>query len=72
MSYHSSQKVKLLYYIEWSHSDLFQAFVSCHFDDYDLQIMKTANPALEHFMPPSADKLYGGAAFMFQQDLAPA
>ncbi len=27
---------------------------------------------LEHFMLPSADKLYGDADFMFQQDLAPA
>ncbi len=28
--------------------------------------------ALEHFMLPSADKLYGDANFIFQQDLAPA
>ncbi len=27
---------------------------------------------LEHFMLPSADKLYGDAGFLFQQDLAPA
>ncbi len=27
---------------------------------------------LEHFMLPSADKLYGDAEFIFQQDLAPA
>ncbi len=27
---------------------------------------------LEHFMLPSADKLYGDAGFIFQQDLAPA
>ncbi len=27
---------------------------------------------LEHFMRPSADKLYGDADFIFQQDLAPA
>ncbi len=27
---------------------------------------------LEHFMLPSADKLYGAADFIFQQDLAPA
>ncbi len=27
---------------------------------------------LEDFMPPSADKLYGDADFIFQQDLAPA
>ncbi len=27
---------------------------------------------LEHFMRPSADKLYGEADFIFQQDLAPA
>ncbi len=27
---------------------------------------------LEHFMLASADKLYGDADFMFQQDLAPA
>ncbi len=26
---------------------------------------------LEHFMRPSADKLYGDADFIFQQDLAP-
>ncbi len=26
---------------------------------------------LEHFMLPSADKLYGDAAFIFQQDLSP-
>ncbi len=26
---------------------------------------------LEHFMLPSADKLYGDAGFIFQQDLAP-
>ncbi len=26
---------------------------------------------LEHFMPSSADKLYGDADFIFQQDLAP-
>ncbi len=28
--------------------------------------------SLEHFMHPSADKLYGDADFIFQQDLAPA
>ncbi len=27
---------------------------------------------LEHFMLPSADKIYGDADFIFQQDLAPA
>ncbi len=27
---------------------------------------------LEHIMLPSADKLYGDADFIFQQDLAPA
>ncbi len=27
---------------------------------------------LEHFMLPSADKLYGDADFIFQQDIAPA
>ncbi len=27
---------------------------------------------VEHFMLPSADKLYGDADFIFQQDLAPA
>ncbi len=27
---------------------------------------------LEHFMLPSADKLYGDANFIFQQDLTPA
>ncbi len=27
---------------------------------------------IEHFMLPSADKLYGDAEFIFQQDLAPA
>ncbi len=27
---------------------------------------------LEHFMLPSADKIYGDANFIFQQDLAPA
>ncbi len=27
---------------------------------------------LEHFMLPSADKLYGNGDFIFQQDLAPA
>ncbi len=27
---------------------------------------------LEHFVLPSADKLYGDADFIFQQDLAPA
>ncbi len=27
---------------------------------------------LQHFMLPSADKLYGDADFIFQQDLAPA
>ncbi len=27
---------------------------------------------LEYFMLPSADKLYGDADFIFQQDLAPA
>ncbi len=26
----------------------------------------------EHFMLPSADRLYGDADFIFQQDLAPA
>ncbi len=40
-------------------------------------IKSTVNPAmyqeiLEHFMLPSADKLYGDADFIFQQDLAPA
>ncbi len=28
--------------------------------------------SMEHFMLPSADKLYGDADFIFQQDLAPA
>ncbi len=27
---------------------------------------------IEHFMLPSADKLYGDADFIFQQDVAPA
>ncbi len=27
---------------------------------------------LEHFVLPSADKIYGDAVFIFQQDLAPA
>ncbi len=40
-------------------------------------LKSTANAAiyqdiLEHFMLPSADKLYGDADFIFQQDLAPA
>ncbi len=40
-------------------------------------LMSTVNAAiyqdiLEHFMFPSADKLYGDAEFIFQQDLAPA
>ncbi len=40
-------------------------------------LKSTVNPAiyqeiLEHFMLPSADKLYGDADFIFQQDLAPA
>ena len=40
-------------------------------------IKSRVNPAvyqdiLEHFMLPSADKLYGDADFIFQQDLAPA
>ncbi len=32
----------------------------------------TYQEILEHFMLPSADKLYGDADFVFQQDLAPA
>ncbi len=32
----------------------------------------TTRKFLEHFMLPSADKLYGDADFIFQQDLAPA
>ncbi len=32
----------------------------------------TYQDILEHFMLPSADKLYGDADFIFQQDLAPA
>ncbi len=32
----------------------------------------TYQEILEHFMLPSADKLYGDADFIFQQDLAPA
>ncbi len=40
-------------------------------------LKSTVNPAiyqeiLEHFMFPSADKLYGDADFIFHQDLAPA
>ncbi len=40
-------------------------------------LKSTVNPAiyqeiLEHFMLPSADKLYGDADFIFHQDLAPA
>ncbi len=40
-------------------------------------LMSTVNTAiyqeiLEHFLLPSADKLYGDADFIFQQDLAPA
>lgn len=27
---------------------------------------------LEHFMPPSADELYGDADFIIQQDMVPA
>ncbi len=39
-------------------------------------LKSTVNPAiyqeiLEHFLLPSADKLYGDADFIFQQDLAP-
>ncbi len=42
-----------------------------------LCFLKSVNAAiyqeiLEHFMLPSADKLYGDADFIFQQDLAPA
>ncbi len=40
-------------------------------------LKSTVNAAIyqeifEHFMLPSADKLYGDADFIFQQDLAPA
>ncbi len=40
-------------------------------------LKSTVNTAIyqepvEHFMLPSADKLYGDANFIFQQDLAPA
>ncbi len=40
---HSFQKVKSIYYIDSLHSGIFQAFISSHFDDYGLQIMKTPN-----------------------------
>ncbi len=41
---HSFQKVKLIYYIDsLQQSEIFQAFISWHFDDYGLKIMKTQN-----------------------------
>ncbi len=48
----------------------------CHFICWCF-LKSTVNAAiyqeiLEHFMLASADKLYGDADFIFQQDLAPA
>ncbi len=40
---------------------------------YEVHSQRSHLPGiLEHFMLPSADKLYGDADFIFQQDLAPA
>ncbi len=39
---------------------------------YDSATPTIYQEILEHFMLPSADKLYGDADFIFQQDLAPA
>ncbi len=58
-----------------------QCEVSAVSDDLGCHIIcwcwSTANAAIyqeivEHFMLPYADKLYGDADFIFQQDLAPA
>ncbi len=39
---------------------------------FQVQSQRSIYLELEHFMLPSADKLYGDADFIFQQDLAPA
>ncbi len=36
------------------------------------KVKSQSTTPLKHFMLPSADKLYGDADFIFQQDLAPA
>ncbi len=41
-------------------------------DDRKLENTVIYQDILEHFMLPSADKLYGDADFIFQQDLGPA
>ncbi len=55
--------------------------LSCHvicwcwstvFSEVHSQRSRLYQQILEHFMLPSADKLYGDADLIFQQDLAPA
>ncbi len=62
----------------WSFHSQWWFGLPCHLLVLVLCFLKsTVNAAiyqeiLEHFMLPSADKLYGDADFIFQQDLAPA
>ncbi len=62
----------------WSFHSQWWFGLPCHLLVWPLCFLKsTVNAAiyqeiLEHFMLPSADKLYGDADFIFQQDLAPA
>ncbi len=62
----------------WSFHSQWWFGLPCHLLVLVLCFLKsTVNSAiyqniLEHFMLPSADKLYGDADFIFQQDLAPA
>ncbi len=46
---HSFQKVKHILYRFITQSEIFQAFISWHVDDYGLQIMKTQNSVSSKF-----------------------
>ncbi len=46
--------------------------LGCHVICWCWSTVDIYQDILEHFMLPSADKLYGEADFIFQQDLAPA
>ncbi len=59
---------------EWRGTESMLLEVQCEVSTVsdDLGCHVICRKFLEHFMLPSADKLYGDADFIFQQDLAPA
>ncbi len=65
------QNIKYILYKTYVHNT---QHTHAHTHTYSSHIPQSTiyQEMLEHFMLPSADKLYGDADFIFQQDLAPA